>query len=562
MNACFKFSVLACAGALFLAACGSDSSTDSKPEDQKPEKDVCEEALSSYEDVYWSSNISDYTIAKEKICERATAFLKDYGGTCVDVNYNSEKKRFDVSILDGGKIKNIYAAIFGCNFNFKSEAAYATILSDMGYYTFDNCFCKELDNGKIQFSTSTQKILFPDYKGDLSSSSSKAESSSSNGLTEPNILFEKLKVEIDGHEVKFNGIVSADDEDFKIYNIHFDLTEPENHLILVSAQYEKPELPVKTIDFEKIKLRVDLDDEDFNHQCGDFKLHARVSVTDGKIEYTQYKQIDFERPESFCAEESSSSSETSSSSEMASSSSIAPGENDPVKAASWPIECPESEDSETDLSAYDVAYEFNDPEDLGKDILGGYNAVFGVGKPDGDCSSLILDGHSGLRIPFNNVFQNTAFILESRFMATDRSEMGNIIVAEPPGAGIDGWQLRVDAIGEKNIVRFHARDAGIDFRNWSVVDIAEIELDTWVTVRIKFVPTKNMNGEIVSYTLNIALDGSLVKAVEFKGDLGQLDPLYDLAIGYDAMHQSAYEDKFFTGKIDFIRYGAVPLTNE
>ncbi len=38
-------------------------------------------------------------------------------------------------------------------------------------------------------------------------------------------------------------------------------------------------------------------------------------------------------------------------------------------------------------------------------------------------------------------------------------------------------------------------------------------------------------------------------------DLSELQ--YGLGIAYDAMHQDAYGRKFFTGKIDYIRYGKI-----
>ena len=67
-------------------------------------------------------------------------------------------------------------------------------------------------------------------------------------------------------------------------------------------------------------------------------------------------------------------------------------------------------------------------------------------------------------------------------------------------------------------------------------------------------PTKSANGDVF-YSLNASLDGSLRLASEFKRDLSGL--VYGLGIGYDAVHQAAYARKFFTGKIDYIRYGRI-----
>ena len=92
-----------------------------------------------------------------------------------------------------------------------------------------------------------------------------------------------------------------------------------------------------------------------------------------------------------------------------------------------------------------------------------------------------FNGKNGLLIPLDEVFESKFFVVEVRFMPTKAADIGNIIAAEPPGRGIDGWQIR--------------------------------------------------------------LSGTELQ--------------YGLGIAYDAMHQDAYGRKFFTGKIDYIRYGKI-----
>ena len=206
----------------------------------------------------------------------------------------------------------------------------------------------------------------------------------------------------------------------------------------------------------------------------------------------------------------------------------------------------------SELEAYDVAYEFNRPGDLGRDYLGSVNAYIeeGMSPLSAECGSLVLDGTNGLLVPLNDVFKTRGFVIEIRFMPTMDADLGNIFVAEPPGRGPDAWQIRMDG----TTMNFHLRDGDIDEATWEVLEVGDVELNEWHVIRIKVFPTKSANGDVF-YSLNASLDGSLRLASEFKRDLSGL--MYGLGIGYDAVHQGAYARKFFTGKIDYIRYGRI-----
>lgn len=256
----------------------------------------------------------------------------------------------------------------------------------------------------------------------------------------------------------------------------------------------------------------------------------------------------------------SSSSEVSSSSES-SSSVVAHGEKinwydkawyykeKVVAANASELDCSDY-NKKDDLNGFDVAYEFNDEKDLGRDYIGENHAYVDAALPtvSAECGSLVLDGTNGLLIPLNDIFKSKGFVVEVHFMPTKNADIGNIVVAEPPGSGIDGWQIRLDG----NKVVFYARDheSGLD---WQSKTIGEVTLNEWHLVRVKIFPSKSGSGEIF-YSMNVNLDG-MVMATSFNGDISDLK--YGLGIGYDAMYQDAFRRKFFTGKIDYIRYGRI-----
>jgi hypothetical protein len=116
--------------------------------------------------------------------------------------------------------------------------------------------------------------------------------------------------------------------------------------------------------------------------------------------------------------------------------------------------------------------------------------------------------------------------------------MQNIIVAEPPGRGVDGWQLRVD----EGVLTVHLRDAEDSYVDWTVLPGKEMALDEWCEIRLE------RNADSVKLIQN----GEVTVAAAYKGDLTQM--AYDWSIGYDGMNQS-FHDRYYIGEMDYIRFG-------
>lgn len=199
------------------------------------------------------------------------------------------------------------------------------------------------------------------------------------------------------------------------------------------------------------------------------------------------------------------------------------------------------------LAEYSVAYEFDDPANVGKDYFGKNNAVLDEDMPavkvEDEC--LVLDGKSGLRVPLSDSFKSPYFVVEVRFMATDTLPLSNIFSADPPGAGVDGWMIRLDG----SELRFHIRGAG----DWEIFSAGKISLNEWHTVRVEFTSADMGELTVLGYDLKVSLDGKERVSKVLYSDAANLQ--FDLGIGYDPHHQSRYDDRFFIGKIDYIRYG-------
>ena len=164
-------------------------------------------------------------------------------------------------------------------------------------------------------------------------------------------------------------------------------------------------------------------------------------------------------------------------------------------------------------------------------------------KVEDEC--LVLDGKSGLRVPLSDSFKSPYFVVEVRFMATDTLPLSNIFSADPPGAGVDGWMIRLDG----SELRFHIRGAG----DWEIFSAGKISLNEWHTVRVEFTSADMGELTVMGYDLKIFLDGNESVSKTLYSDAANLQ--FDLGIGYDPHHQSRYDDRFFIGKIDYIRYG-------
>lgn len=478
---------LAIAMALGMSACGDDESSSSGK--VVPPAETCDESYDINGDfAYWKADLSDFSFVKKEICERATKYIQDYVETavCVDVRYDDYEERFEITMLDDGELKHLYAQIWGCNFNLGSDGAYYSLVNAMGHWTFSSCLCKEDAEGNVLYRQSADKVTFPEIEWSNSSEEDYGDESSSSKRS-----------------LKSSSSMWG---------------ESSSSRFMESSS---------------------------NREASS---SSRAVSSSSRVASSSSLQPPVESSSSAFNEESSSSEfeEGSSSSER-------------EKVVAAHIQNCMTKRSEADLSSYTVAYEFNDQYDLGYDEFEKNFAYLGAGTPEYDCDGyLVLDGKSGLMVPLSNDFKNKGFEVEVRFMATAPGDIANIIVAEPPGRGADGWQIRLDEVNGVQRLMFHVRDAEIDGVNWTETPIGdeEIAMDEWHTVRVKIFPTKSEWDGVVFYSLNLSLDGNVRFATEFKGDVSQID--YDLGIGYDAQHQGAYARKFFTGKIDYIRYKALP----
>ena len=116
--------------------------------------------------------------------------------------------------------------------------------------------------------------------------------------------------------------------------------------------------------------------------------------------------------------------------------------------------------------------------------------------------------------------------------------MQNIIVAEPPGRGVDGWQLRID----EGVLTVHLRDTDKDGDDWSIFPGKRMALGEWSEIRLE----RNAD------SVKLFQDGELTVAVAYVGDLTQMS--YDWSIGYDGMQQ-AFHNRYFIGEMDYVRFG-------
>lgn len=216
--------------------------------------------------------------------------------------------------------------------------------------------------------------------------------------------------------------------------------------------------------------------------------------------------------------------------------------------------CSESSSTEPSmeeiLAEYSVAYEFNDPTNVGLDFFWKNNAIQDEGMPAVviENGSLVLDGTSGLRVPLSTDFKNQSFVVETRFMPTKPSKLGNIFSADPPGGGYDGWMIRM----EDSAVTFHIRGGSNDWKDFSA---GTISMNEWHVIRVKLSYTAVGNLTVEAYKLEITLDGKNCVS-EILYNSANLNR-FDLGIGYDPHRQSQYQDRFFIGKIDYIRYGKI-----
>lgn len=186
-------------------------------------------------------------------------------------------------------------------------------------------------------------------------------------------------------------------------------------------------------------------------------------------------------------------------------------------------------------------WEFNDSANVGRDYTGNnHTALAGLGSVETDGEVAHFDGKSGLTVELANDLKINSFVIEARVKPTKFATMQNIIVAEPPGQGVDGWMLRVD----EGTLRVHMRDDALDGDDWQIFAGKDLTLNEWNEIRF----------ERVGDSLKLFQDGELTVAAAYKGDVTQMR--YDWGIGFDAMQQN-YNTRYFEGDMDYVRFGTL-----
>lgn len=186
-------------------------------------------------------------------------------------------------------------------------------------------------------------------------------------------------------------------------------------------------------------------------------------------------------------------------------------------------------------------WEFNDSANVGHDYTGNnHTALADLGSVTVNGNVAHFDGKSGLTVKLADDLKINSFIIEARVKPIKFATMQNIIVAEPPGRGVDGWMLRVD----EGTLRVHMRDNAINGDDWQIFAGKDLKLNEWNEIRF----------ERVGDSLKLFQDGELTAAAIYRGDVTQMR--YDWGIGYDAMQQ-AYNTRYFEGDMDYIRFGTL-----
>ncbi len=195
--------------------------------------------------------------------------------------------------------------------------------------------------------------------------------------------------------------------------------------------------------------------------------------------------------------------------------------------------------SDSAVTEWIAEWNFNDAENVGLDATGnGHDAAPGEGSVSTIDGIASFDGASGLKISLDSDIRINEFVVEARVKPTQFGTMQNVIVAEPPGRGVDGWQLRID----EGVVTVHLRDSEKDGDDWSIFPGKEMVLGEWSEIRLE----RNAD------SVKLFQDGELTVAVAYTGDLTQMR--YDWSIGYDGMQQ-AFHNRYFIGEMDYVRFG-------
>ena len=194
---------------------------------------------------------------------------------------------------------------------------------------------------------------------------------------------------------------------------------------------------------------------------------------------------------------------------------------------------------DTVVARWIAEWNFNDSTNVGLDATGNkHDAVVGEGTVTAADGIASFDGNSGFSVSLDEDLGINEFVVEARVKPTQFGTMQNIIVAEPPGRGVDGWQLRID----EGVLTVHLRDTEKDGDDWNIFPGKKMVLGEWSEIRLE----RNAD------SVKMFQDGELTVAVAYTGDLTQMR--YDWSIGYDGMQQ-AFHDRYFIGEMDYVRFG-------
>lgn len=197
-----------------------------------------------------------------------------------------------------------------------------------------------------------------------------------------------------------------------------------------------------------------------------------------------------------------------------------------------------SEGSLISRSPYELLadWEFDAPDFIGLDKIANNTThdVYGAEIKD---DALVLDGKSGIVLPLTKTFLRNEFVVDVRLKPSSFSKIQNVLVAEPPGRYGDGWMIRVD----DGALCVHLRDSRTHGIEWQVFEGKKLTLGQWTEVRVVRTVA----------SIQVYQDGELTVDAPCEGDVSQLE--YDLSIGFDGMNQD-YNQRFFNGQIDYIRY--------
>jgi len=510
---------------LGLVACGDNSSSPSAKSGQDYCKVVSSEPLiiEAVEDGVYSKTTFEYS--DERLVEKV-----DFDDKSIAKYACSSYKEDD----DYGEVECNGKSVIAHSDERLTKNEYKRLLN-----TFVS-MCKEYDESEN-----------PDQSGDSNENSTPQEHNQSG--------YPESSSSAQGYQTGLSDYCEVVSEDPLVMNMNFmglpssSRYSYNNGTVTVETSYENSAVADSVCALEKNNYSY------MNVRCSGNKIIANYNEEMSQGEYTQlvkmYKQSCLNYKDWGSVEVdfgSSSSVESSSGDEVNADGSISwynlvtYKKEKVVASNAAELRCTETHEPEN-LSKYNVAYEFDDATDLGRDYLGNNNAYIDnrVAPVEAECGSLVLNGSNGLLIPLDDIFKTNGFVAEVRFMATAEGYMSNIFVAEPPGSGVDGWQIRLDG----SILRFHYRDADDDY-DWHIENVGEITLNEWHVINVSI--GGGLPGESTLY-VSISLDGvSRVEAIAH-GDISDIK--YGLGIGYDSMYQSAHDRRFFTGKIDYIRYG-------